>query len=274
MSMMFLIVENEIGVAEAHSDALQSAAGDDATIRRVDNPGDATKLLSVEPCFDAVICDLSFDDADGVANSKGAEVGRWMRERGYPAKTYISTAKFHEQDAEYKRAAQFFDGDLPTGAKAPAYELIAAEALANKKTRLEASQLLVTPRLAESAEQELRRIFTLRDSTIETDAADYFEQGFEIVTAQPVVNGFAIGAPLFLWLRRIADGVYVEVFGHPRLLAFGHDLDAALEAMNDVLSTTYLDVMQQPPSEGPMKYIARFLSAIYDEEFIELFEVA
>lgn len=265
----FLVVEDKPAVADAHADALNIALDDNCTVAIAYSPEEATSILNTAPSFDGVICDLSFDDGDGVPNVKGAEVGRWIKEHDYPAVTVVSTAKFSEKDGEYVRSVRFFDGSLPPGSKQPDYKEVAERALQNKRSRLQSSDLLVSPRLAATHEKSLRHIQTLADKTAESPTKDYFDQGYEIVTAQPVVHGFAVGAPIFIWVRELKEGTYLEVFGQPRLLAFGADLESGLSALNEVLWSTYLDVIEEDMS-GPMSYLGKFLQTVYDDGFQSL----
>ncbi|WP_299771273.1 response regulator [uncultured Tateyamaria sp.] len=265
----FLVVEDKPAVADAHSDALCIALDDECNVAIAYTPEEATSILNTSPSFDGIICDLSFDDGDGVPNVKGAEVGRWVREHDYPAVAVVSTAKFSEKDGDYVRSVRYFDGSLPPGSKQPDYKKVAERALQNKRSRLQSSALLVSPRLAATHEKSLRHIQTLADKTTDAATKDYFDQGYEIVTAQPVVHGFAVGAPIFIWVRELKEGTYLEVYGQPRLLAFGEDFEGGLNALNEVLWSTYLDIIDEDVS-GPMSYLGKFLRTIYDDGFQSL----
>jgi CheY-like chemotaxis protein len=267
MALRLLIVENEKNVADVHADAFAASVDYPCEHVHAESPEQATELMLSSPSFDGVVCDLSFDDADGVANSHGAQVGRWMRERDYPAVTFLSTAKFKEKDGEFKRARALFDDVIPPGAEVPVYRDAAEKARLNKLNRLEQSRLMIDPAIAQKNENALKKIHTLIDPSIDSSQRAYFEQGFEIAAAQPVVKGFAVGSPIFVWVKKLGSGFYLEVYGQPRLLAYGETFELGLRTLNDVLYRTYLEVDGKDDLAGPMLYIKRFLEAVYDDNF-------
>lgn len=266
MSTVALVIDDNRNTAKSHRLVLE-----DLGLRVVteSSPEGAINRMRNLPSFDLVICDLSFDDGHGAPNTKGQSVGLWMKERDYPTVSYLCSARFAENDGEYRESLSYFDSGLSHLAEPDDYEDVVQRARANKISRLEESQLEVTPELALRNERSLQRVHRLVDETTENENREYFDEGFEVLAVQPVVHGFAIGSPVFLWKKDIPEGVYLEVYGQPTLLAFGDDLAASLTVMNEVLYRTYIDLHGELV-RGPAKFVQKFLDSVYDDDFQEL----
>ena len=265
MSTIALVVDDNRNTARSHQMVLE-----DLGLRVVteSSPEGAINRMRNLPSFDLVVCDLSFDDGHGVApNVKGQTVGQWIKERDYPTVAYLCSARFAEDDGEYRESLAFFDAGLSHRAEPQDYEALVAKAKANKIARLEESQLEVSPEVAARNDRALVKIHRLVDETTENDNSEYFNQGYEILAVQPVVHGFAVGSPLFVWKKDIPEGVYLEVYGQPSLLSFGADLAEALTALNEVLYRTYFELHGSDVS-GPAVYVQKFLDAVYDDDFL------
>jgi len=260
MSINVLVVEDDPDRATIHKLAFGNY---DAQCILVETVGSAFEILRNYPGFELVLCDLNFGDRAS-PNVEGEKIGRWIKEQGYPSVSVLSTAQYAEKDVQYENALAYFDFEIPVSGGADNYERVVLAARQRKRERLHHSKLSIDPSLIANNSGQLVKIHSLVAASSNDFNKRYFENGYEIIAVQPISFGFTIGNPFFVWVREESEGTFLEVYGQPNLIAFGDSLEEAIEVLNDVLRTTYDDLLHE--EVGPkLKGVKNFLISVYDK---------
>lgn len=237
-----------------------------------ESPSKAIRLMKNLPSFDLVVCDLDFGGSP-VPNDLGREVGQWMKSQKYPAHSAVFSAAFNEGDKKFRRAAEDFDAVIGKGAEPKEYEELVAVAREVRATRLRSSKLVPDPSLAKSHKAELVEVHKLSSESIGDHVVDRIRRGDHLLVAQPVVDNFNVGSPLFIWISSIDGGVLSEVYGQPNLFGFGESFIASISTLNEVLYTTYLELTDDEVGTG-LENTKAFLKMIYEDLVINICEEA
>jgi len=258
-----LVIDDNDTTADTHRLVLEEL---DFNVVVCHTPAGGIKVMKNSPCYDLVLCDLSFPPTESAkANTDGLSVGEWLQSNKYPTESRVSSARYKDGDGVVRQSLDLFNGSLPPGSDVGKYIEAAEKAKQAKQERLENSILRAEPGIAKGAEKSLLRVHTLADTDGPPPFSEYVNQGYRVLVVQPETHSFPVGLPFFVWMKDLDEGVFLEVYGQPQLLAFADDLEAALAGLNEVLHSMYAE-LENGELSGPLSRVKQFLSQVYDAD--------